>query len=99
MEKVKYIMVRGSKMTKADRIRAIESIITSMEWVKEDDYEEDNYHRLATAIEEAIGVDEDVFTNVLRGNVLGYCQGHPEFLMKAISTNKEVISIKEEHNE
>lgn len=76
-------------MTKTERIKAIERII-----MVESNLYVENVNHLATAIEEAIGVDfQEVVTivdkplsKIVMENVVGE-------ISRAISTNKEVIKI------
>jgi len=83
-------------MTKAERIQAIERII-----IINSNITVHNIGKLATAIEEAIGVDEALMLKKLQEVAEDYAgedvlidkEDGREYA-KAISTNKEIIKIK-----
>lgn len=81
-------------MNKQQRIQAIEMVITK--WVQRDGFDLRN---LAKAIEESIGVNFDVIRQEVNNvyKTQGF-QTEPFRIAKAISTNKEVITIKELSN-
>ena len=96
-------------MTKEDKIQAIANILLSFTAInkpsttnrEKKDLIKYAYKR-ATAIEEAIGVDEDEIKTSLKHNYHRFnIGGNPPYSMiaKAISTNKEVIRIGSGQNE
>lgn len=95
----------GESMNKAERIQAIEGIIkgsmfykVSKECSGESRLSCDDVYELATAIEEAIGVDETKTYNILMDSCDSNSDEaimYSEIQAKAISTNKEVIKIGE----
>ena len=92
----------GKSMNKQERIKAIERIIESF---RGNLINGQYFNLLATAIEEAIGVDERILFRVLLNegsidvqNDSKYKSNkHTQDFIKAILTNKEVITIKENH--
>jgi len=93
-------------MTKEERIQAIERIINKywecLKNQKEEDW--DSVNQIAIAIEEAIGVSQEVVFPLVVDFVAKADWNNPrrfidavdcDYLAKEISTNKDIITIKE----